>query len=282
MLTETRSVGIGGKIEMRATGPIELSDTTVSANVNDVRPKSQILPGRSRQHCYIGRKSLDAGRSDLRPFQRDSCRRRYCYQCGSVNLLRPRFDFSASNIGIGQAGNITINAGSQFLSQNASVTTEAARRAAAIFSSRPPIRSGSLTAQLSTSVQGGPDTSGGNITLDPAFMTLQNSQVLAQAVQGQGGNINIIAGTFLADPTSVVSASSQFGLSGAVNIQSPLSRLSNTLATLPQRPLQVHTSCNNAVPPRRMVNSAASWWRDAIAPVRARRMADESHGVAFR
>ena len=70
-------------------------------------------------------------------------------------------------------------------------------------------------------------------------MTLQNSQILAQAVQGQGGNINIVAGTFLADPTSIVSASSQFGLSGAVNIQSPLSMLSGTLATLPQRPLQV-------------------------------------------
>ena len=95
-----------------------------------------------------------------------------------------------------------------------------------------------LNSQLSTSVQGGPNTSGGNILLDPAVVTLQNSQVTAQAVQGTGGNINIIAGTFLADPTSVVSASSQFGLSGSVNIQSPVSSLSNTLATLPQRPLQ--------------------------------------------
>ena len=96
-----------------------------------------------------------------------------------------------------------------------------------------------VNSKVSTSVQGGPETSGGNITIDPTFMTLQNSQILAQAVQGQGGNINIVAGTFLADPTSLVSASSEFGLSGAVNIQSPLSMLSGTLATLPQRPLQV-------------------------------------------
>ena len=95
-----------------------------------------------------------------------------------------------------------------------------------------------LNSQLSTSVQGGPNTSGGNILLDPAVVTLQNSQVLAQATEGAGGNISIIAGTFLADPTSVVSASSQFGLSGSVNIQSPVSSLSNTLATLPQQPLQ--------------------------------------------
>jgi hypothetical protein len=72
-------------------------------------------------------------------------------------------------------------------------------------------------------------------------MTLQNSQILAQAVQGQGGNISIAAGTFLADQTSVVSASSEFGLSGTVTIQSPVSSLSGTLATLPQRPLQAHS-----------------------------------------
>ena len=101
------------------------------------------------------------------------------------------------------------------------------------------MRSGSSTAKSIRRSKAGPTTSGGNITIDPAVMTLQNSQILAQAVQGQGGNINIVAGTFLADPTSLVSASSQFGLSGAVNIQSPLSMLSGTLATLPKRPLQV-------------------------------------------
>jgi large exoprotein involved in heme utilization and adhesion len=95
-----------------------------------------------------------------------------------------------------------------------------------------------VNSRISTSVLGGPNTSGGNIVLDPAIVTLQNSQVLAQAVQGAGGNISIIAGTFLADQTSLVSASSQFGLSGAVNIQSPVSNLSGTLATLAQRPLQ--------------------------------------------
>ena len=96
-----------------------------------------------------------------------------------------------------------------------------------------------INSQINTSVQGGPTTAGGNITLDPRTVTLQNSQVLAEAVQGQGGNITIVAGTFLADHTSLVSASSQFGLSGVVNIQSPVSMLSGTLATLPKQPLPV-------------------------------------------
>ncbi|MGZ8395028.1 MAG: hypothetical protein ACXWWJ_09705, partial [Nitrospira sp.] len=145
---------------------------------------------------------------------------------------------SASSTGLGNAGNIAITAGPQFLSHNSSITTEANQASGGNIFIQATDSIRLINSQLNTSVQGGPNTSGGNITLDPAVVTLQNSQVLAQAVQGAGGNITIIAGTFLADPASVVSASSQFGLSGAVNIQSPLSSLSNTLATLPQRPLQ--------------------------------------------
>ena len=146
---------------------------------------------------------------------------------------------SANSTGLGNAGSITINAGNQFLSQNASITTEANQASGGNIFIQATDSIRLVNSQLSTSVQGGPSTSGGNITLDPAVVTLQNSHVLAQAVQGQGGNIRIIAGTFLADQSSLVSASSQFGLSGTVNIQSPVSSLSGTLATLPQRPLQV-------------------------------------------
>jgi filamentous hemagglutinin family protein len=146
---------------------------------------------------------------------------------------------TASSSGQGNAGNITINAGSQFLSNNGSVTTEASQASGGNITLQATDSIRLINSQINTSVQGGPTTAGGNITIDPAVMTLQNSQILAQANQGQGGNINITAGTFLADQTSLVSASSQFGLSGAVNIQSPVSSLSGTLATLPQQPLQV-------------------------------------------
>jgi len=145
---------------------------------------------------------------------------------------------SASSTGPANAGNIAINAGAQFLSQNASVTTEASQASGGNITVQTTDSIRLVNSQINTSVQGGPTTSGGNITIDPAIMTLQNSQILAQAVQGAGGNINITAGTFLADQTSLVSASSQFGLSGTVTIQSPVSSLSGSLATLPQQPLQ--------------------------------------------
>jgi large exoprotein involved in heme utilization and adhesion len=75
---------------------------------------------------------------------------------------------------------------------------------------------------------------GGNITIDPQFVVLEGSQIIANAFEGMGGNIRIEAGVFLADPASLVSASSTLGLQGTVNIQAPVTSLSGTLAPLPQ------------------------------------------------
>jgi hypothetical protein len=155
--------------------------------------------------------------------------------------MRDGSTISGQSTGSGNAGNILIRAGSQFLAQDAAVTTEATKASGGNITLEATESIRLINSRLSTSVQGGPQTSGGNISIDPAVMTLQNSQILAQAVQGQGGTIGITAGTFLADQTSIVSASSQFGLSGTVTIQSPVSNLSGTLATLPQRPLQAHS-----------------------------------------
>ncbi len=151
-------------------------------------------------------------------------------------MIRGGSNMTAESTGPGNAGDIVLNAGNSFLSQNSSVTTQAVHASGGNITLQATDSIRLINSQLNTSVQGGPTTAGGNILLDPAVVTLQNSQVLAQAVEGQGGNINIIAGTFLADPSSVISASSQFGLSGAVNIQSPVSSLSGSLATLPQQP----------------------------------------------
>jgi large exoprotein involved in heme utilization and adhesion len=76
---------------------------------------------------------------------------------------------------------------------------------------------------------------GGNITIDPQFVVLQNSQIVANAFQGRGGNIQIQAQqVFLADPTSLVSASSALGINGQVNIQAPVTSISGAVDPLPQ------------------------------------------------
>jgi large exoprotein involved in heme utilization and adhesion len=79
--------------------------------------------------------------------------------------------------------------------------------------------------------------SGGNITIDPNLVLLQNSQIIAQAVQGVGGNISITTNLLLPDSTSLISASSQFGQQGNIVIQSPVSPASGKLVPLGQKPL---------------------------------------------
>ncbi len=210
----TRSTGRGGDLFISARDSVSISGTLTDGTPVGIFTRTVGAEAGSGEGGNI---SLTAGQSVA---------------------LSNGASISASSTGPANAGNIVINAGSQFLSQNGFVTTQASQASGGNITIQATDSIRLVNSQLSTSVQGGPNTTGGNILLDPAIVTLQNSQVTAQAFQGQGGNINIIAGTFLADPTSVVSASSQFGLSGTVNIQSPVSSLSNTLATLPQRPLQ--------------------------------------------
>ena len=238
LLTDTNIDALGGKIVLNVRGPVELHDSTISANVTDVRPQSINLQEQGGNiDLTTGTFLMQGGRVSALSRGTQSGGSIFIKAQGQVTMSDGAA-ISASSTDLGNAGNIAINAGPQFLSQNSSITTEANQASGGNIFIQATDSIRLVNSQLSTSVQGGPNTSGGNITLDPAVVTLQNSQVLAQAVQGSGGNINIIAGTFLADQSSVVSASSQFGLSGAVNIQSPLSSLSNTLTTLPQQPLQ--------------------------------------------
>ena len=139
---------------------------------------------------------------------------------------------SASSTGPSNAGTIQINAGQQLDMRDSSIKTEAAHAGGGNIDIQAIDRVRLVNSIISTSVLGG-SGNGGNITIDPNVVVLQNSQVIAQAVQGAGGNITITTPLFLADQTSLVSASSQFGLNGTVTIQSPTSNLSGSVGSLP-------------------------------------------------
>jgi large exoprotein involved in heme utilization and adhesion len=66
---------------------------------------------------------------------------------------------------------------------------------------------------------------------------LQNSQILATATQGPGGNISITTNLLLPDAYSTISASSQFGVNGTVTIQSPNAPGSGQIQPLGKTPL---------------------------------------------
>lgn len=89
-----------------------------------------------------------------------------------------------------------------------------------------------LDSQVTTSAAQGLGN-GGNILIDPQFVILNNSQIIANARRGSGGDINIITRFFLASTNSIVSASSQFGLQGTVSIQSAQSNIAGGISILP-------------------------------------------------
>ncbi|HSE59802.1 MAG TPA: filamentous hemagglutinin N-terminal domain-containing protein [Nitrospiraceae bacterium] len=156
---------------------------------------------------------------------------------GQSVALNHGSSITASSTGPADAGDITINAGRTFASTDSSVTTEAAQASGGNITVLATDSVRLTNSQLNASVQGSSTTVGGNIVIDPQTVILQNSQIVANATQGQGGNISITTQSFLADATSVIDASSQFGISGTVNIQSPTAQMAGRLVALPNNPL---------------------------------------------
>jgi len=139
----------------------------------------------------------------------------------------------AQVVGDGNAGNIRIESGSTVLIEQSSVTTEASQASGGQITINAPDMIRLIYSPISTSVAGAAgDSNGGNISIDPDFVILQGSQILAQAFAGNGGAIDVTAGLFLADPASVVDASSTLGVSGTVQINAPINNLSSVVARL--------------------------------------------------
>jgi large exoprotein involved in heme utilization and adhesion len=141
---------------------------------------------------------------------------------------------SAESTGAGDAGSIDVEAKDTFLSRDSSVTTEAKEADGGNIKLDAPYIVHLIDSEITASVGGGPETVGGNITMDPEYVVLSGSDIIANAYEGKGGNIRITAETFMADPESVVSASSELGIDGTVDIRSPIIDLSGFIAPLPE------------------------------------------------
>ena len=140
---------------------------------------------------------------------------------------------SAQSSGPGDAGNIFINAGDQFISQDSFVTTEAAQADGGDIEIQAISLVQLVNSDLTATVRGG-EGAGGNILVDPNAIIVENSRIIANAFGGPGGNIDLISNVFLIDQSSVISASSQFNTSGNVNIRASTSVLAETIAPLPK------------------------------------------------
>jgi large exoprotein involved in heme utilization and adhesion len=130
--------------------------------------------------------------------------------------------------GIGDAGNLYINANTIFLDRAGSIT--AATKSG---------EGGSINLQANTLVMrhgsnvtatAGGKGNGGNILINaPIILGLENSDIVANAVKGKGGNIDITTQGIIGlefrntltprvDPTNDITASSEFNVNGTVQI----------------------------------------------------------------
>nr|OEJ76461.1 filamentous hemagglutinin [Desertifilum tharense IPPAS B-1220] len=170
------------------------------------------------------------------------------FDAGSIRIfsdtvrVRDGAVISVSNLATGDAGNLTLNAREVFLDNQASLQAEVnggsrgnirIRGADAVV-----LRRGS---QITTNA--GEDSTGGNIEIDSASVVAvrsENSDIVANAVRGSGGNIEIVTQSLLGlqnrdrlTDESDITASSQFGLSGTVQINTLDVDPSSGLVALP-------------------------------------------------
>jgi filamentous hemagglutinin family protein len=162
---------------------------------------------------------------------------------GDVNVIvtsdlmlpDPGPQITAQSTGSGDAGSVAVSAFRVQLGNGAAISTEAETSTA---------NGGNITlsvadllyltnSQITTSVKG-QTGNGGNITIDPQFVVLnRGSSIISQAIEGHGGNITIDAGEFLKSSDSIVSASSEVGISGTIEILGPRVDLNGALVALP-------------------------------------------------
>lgn len=131
---------------------------------------------------------------------------------------------SVKNDGPGLAGNVQIQTKSLFLDNQSNITAAAqSGEGGNIFlqASTLILRHGSLI-----SATAGGIGNGGNITINsPIIAGFENSDIIANASQGRGGNINITTQGIIGlkyrtqlTPENDITASSEFGVSGTVQV----------------------------------------------------------------
>jgi filamentous hemagglutinin family protein len=203
----------GGQITSSSEGNGPAGNVNLTANTIDVQGISQTLVNGQYLPSAITASSSTAAAA------------------GSVNVtsgalsVRNGAQVTVTNSGTGEAGNLTVTGGTFFLDQAGQLTASTVNG-----------NGGNMTLQLQNGVimrngsvisaTAGGTGDGGNITINaPVIAGFENSDIIANAFQGNGGNIQITTqGIFGLEfrpqltPENDITASSQFGVNGTVEI----------------------------------------------------------------
>jgi len=155
-------------------------------------------------------------------------------QASVIILSGPGDHITAQAFGSGTAGDLMLTAGTLKILDGAGISAAGAQAKGGDITLSASdllyLRRGTIT----TSSEG-VKSNGGNITIDSPFVVLaDHSSITANAFGGNGGNINIGAGVFIASTdNTAVTASSQTGISGTIAITGQETALNGSLVVLP-------------------------------------------------
>jgi filamentous hemagglutinin family protein len=154
--------------------------------------------------------------------------------------LRDGATISARSSGTGQAGQIYIGVDESLSLRNAALTTSGTTGGGGTITidgtGANAARASMVDSTLTTSVSGGKENAG-NILIGTKngfqSIVVNGSELRANADRGTGGDITLASSLILISPQSVITASSgNEGVNGTVNIESPVSGLSDNFTPL--------------------------------------------------
>jgi filamentous hemagglutinin family protein len=197
----------GAQIDSSTSSPLPSGTVTIVAEVASLEERAVITVGTVGVGA-AGDITLDVGLLTLQDESEITSESRGSGDAGTIWIMADELRLTDStittNANQANGGNIAIRAGASLLHHS------------------------SITATVNEE-QG----SGGNIMLNSELVLLNHSEIIARASEGMGGNIGIVATGFIADPVSVIDASSDKGINGTVNIESIID-LSENATQLPE------------------------------------------------
>jgi filamentous hemagglutinin family protein len=164
---------------------------------------------------------------------------------GDADLSGGGTAITAQSTGGGDAGSIALSAQNLHMSGGAAISTASATANGGDIRLTVGDLMFLTDSRVTAAVPSG-FGNGGNITINPQLLVLQHSDIIAQAQRGNGGDITIVADEFLPSADSLVSASSQFGVSGTVEVIGPRTDLNGSLVVLPSELHQAAEVLRNA------------------------------------
>jgi filamentous hemagglutinin family protein len=254
LFTETRDTGAAGDLTITTGRLIAQNGGQVSASTTSKGSGGKLVVNASNLVVLIGTSATGLWHSTLLAITQGAG------DAGDLRIatdqlnVRDRAEVSVSSEGSGKAGNLQVQASSIGLNNQAalSATTKSGDGGNITLQVKDILlmRHGSEISTTAGTAQAGGD--GGNITIDADFIVTvpkENSDITANAFTGRGGNINITTQGIYGlqfrprlTPLSDLTASSEFGVQGIVQINTPDVDPTRGLAELPVKPVNVEVT----------------------------------------